>query len=51
MQNVPTPMLSRFTSSEIRRAVWTLKNKSPRMDQINVELIKYSPEVVYKNRR
>ena len=23
-------------------------NKSPRIDQINVELIKYSPEVVYE---
>ena len=42
---MPTP----FTSSEIRRAVWTLKNdKSSGMDQINVELIKYSPEVVYE---
>ena len=35
--------------SEIRKAVWTLKNnKSPGMDQVNVELIKYSPEVVYE---
>ena len=49
MQNVlPTPMSTLFTSSEIRKAVWTLKNYiSPGMDQINVELIKYSPEVVY----
>ena len=32
-----------------KSAVWTLKdNKSPGMDQINVELIKYSPEVVYE---
>ena len=31
-----------FTSSEIRKAVYTLKDsKSPRMDQINIELIKY----------
>ena len=50
MQNVlPTPMSTLFTSSKIRKAVWTLKNnKSPGMDQINVELIKYSPEVVYE---
>ena len=50
MQNVlPTPMSTLFTLSEIRKAVWTLKNnKSPGMDQINVELIKYSPEVVYE---
>ena len=48
MQNVlPTPMSTLFTSSEIRKAIWTLKNnKIPGMDQINVELIKYSPEVV-----
>ena len=46
---LPTPMSTLFTSSEIRKAVWTLKNnKSPGMDQINVELIKYSPEVVYE---
>ena len=50
MQNVlPTPMSTLFTSSEIRKAVWTLKNnKSPGMDQIIVDLIKYSPEAVYK---
>ena len=50
MQKVlPTPMSTLFTSSEIRKAVWTLKNnKSPGMDQINVELIKYSPKVVYE---
>ena len=50
MQNVlPTPMSTPFTSSEIRTAVWTLKNNiSPGMDQIDVELIKYSPEVVYE---
>ena len=50
MQNVlPTPMSILLTSSEKRKAVWTLKNsKSPGMDQINVELIKYSPEVVYE---
>ena len=50
MQNVlPTPMSTLFTSSEIRKAVWTLENnKSPGMDQINIELIKYSPEVVYE---
>ena len=50
MQNVlPTPMSTLFTSSEIRKAVWTPKNnKSPRMDQTNVELIKYSPEVLYE---
>ena len=49
MQNIlPTPMSTLFTSSEIRKAVCTLKNKSPRMDQINKELIKYSPEVVYE---
>ena len=44
-----TPMPTLFTSSEIREAVWTLKNnKSPGMDQINLELIKYSPEVMYE---
>ena len=50
MQNVlPTPMSTLVTSSEIRKAVWTLKNnKIPGMDQINVELIKYSLEVVYE---
>ena len=50
MQNVlPTPMSTLVISSEIRKAVWTLKNnKIPGMDQINVELIKYSPEVVYE---
>ena len=47
MQKVlPTPMSTLFTSSEIRKAVWTRSN-GPRKDQINVELIKYSPEVVY----
>ena len=49
MQNVlPTPMSTLFRSSEIRKAVWTLKNKSPGMDQINVELIKYLPEGVHE---
>ena len=50
MQNVlPTPMSTLFTSSEIRKAVWTLKNnKSPRMDQINVELIKYHQKLCMK---
>ena len=50
MQNIlPTPISTLFTSSEIRKAVWTLKNtRSPRMGQINVELIKYSPAVVYE---
>ena len=50
MQHVlPTPISTLFTSSEIRKAVWTLKNnKSPGMNYINVELIKYSPEVVYE---
>ena len=50
MQNVlPTAMSTLFTSSETRKAVWTLKNnKSPGMHQINVEVIKYSPEVVYE---
>ena len=43
MQNVlPIPMSTLFTSSEIRKEV------SSGMDQINVELIKYSPEVVYE---
>ena len=51
MQNVlPTLMSSLFTSSEIRKAVWTLKNnKSPGIDQIKEGLTKYSPEVVYEN--
>ena len=50
MRNVlPTPMLTLFTSSKVRKAVWTLKNnKSSGMDQINVELTKYSSEAVYK---
>ena len=52
IQNVlPTPMPALFPSSEIRKAVSTLKNtvkKSPGMDQIKVKLIKYSPEVVYE---
>ena len=42
-------MSTLFTSSETRKAVCILKNnKSPRIVQMNVELIKYSPEVVYK---
>ena len=50
MQNaLATPMSALFTSSEIRKAVSTIKNnKSPGMDQINTELIKYSPEVMYE---
>ena len=50
MQNVlPTPMLTLFTSSEIRKAVWTLKNnKSPGMDQINEELIKTHQKLCMK---
>ena len=50
MQNVlSTPMSTLFTSSEIRKTVWTLKNnKSQGINQINVELIKYSPEVVHE---
>ena len=50
MQSVlPTPVSTLLTSLEIRKAVWTLKNnKIPGVDQINVELIKYSPEVVYE---
>ena len=49
MQNVLLPILTPFTSSEIRKSVRTLKNnKNPRMDRINVELMKYSPKVVYK---
>ena len=42
MQNVlPTPMSTLFTSSEIRKVVWNLKNStSSKMDQINVELNK-----------
>ena len=42
-------MSTLFTSSETRKAVWILKNnKGPRIVQMNVELIKYSPEVVHK---
>ena len=50
MQNVlPTKMPTLFTSSEIRKEVWTLKNnKSLGTDQFNVDLIKYSPEAVYE---
>ena len=50
MQNVlPISMLTPFTSSGIREAVWTTKiNKCPGMDQINVESMRYLPEVVYK---
>ena len=50
MQNVLTTLMSKlFTSSKIRKSIWTLKNnKIPGMDQINVELIKCSPEVVYE---
>ena len=43
-------MSALLTSSETRKAAWTLKNnKSLGMDEINVELIKYSPGVVYEN--
>ena len=40
IQNVlPTSMLAPYTSSEISKTVWTLKNyKSPEMDQNNIEL-------------
>ena len=50
MQNdLTTPMLTLFTSSELKKTVWTLENnKSPGRDQINTELIKYSPEVAVK---
>ena len=50
MQNVlSTHRSTLFASSEIRKAVWTLKNnKSPGMDPINVELVKNSPKVVYE---
>ena len=50
MQNVlPRPMLTPFTSVEIRKAIITLKNnKGPGMYQIKAELIKYSPETVHK---
>ena len=42
-------MSTLFTSSEKRKAVLTLKNnKSPGMDEINVELIKYSAGSVYE---
>ena len=42
-------MSTLFTSSEIKKAVWTLKdNERPKIDQINIELIKYTPEVVYE---
>ena len=45
----PKSMLTPFSSSEVKKAVWILKNnKSTGMDQINVEIIKYSPEVVHK---
>ena len=48
-ERITTPMSTLFISSEIRKAVWTLKNnKSPRMNQTNVELIRYSPEVIYE---
>ena len=49
MQNaIGTPMSTLFTSSEVRKAAWTLKNnKSLGTDQINVELINCSLEVVY----
>ena len=44
-QAFPTPM----STTEIRKAVSPLKNiKSPGMDQINVELLKYLLEVVYE---
>ena len=48
-ERITSNMSTLFTSSGMRKAVWTLKNnKTPRMDQINVELINYSPEVVYE---
>ena len=46
---LPTPMSKLFTPSEIRKAVRTLKgNKSSGMDQINIELIKYSLAVLHE---
>ena len=42
---LPIPM----STTEIRKAVSTLKNiKSPGMDQVNIELLKYLLEVVYE---
>ena len=51
MQNVlPTPInVNTIHIIRNKKSIWTLKNnKSPGMDQINVELIKYSPEVVHE---
>ena len=50
MQNVLLTSTSKlFTISGIRKAVPTLKsNKSSGIDQINIELIKYSLEVLHE---
>ncbi len=45
----PTEMSIPFNSLEIKNAVKKLKNnKSPGIDEICAEMIKYSPEIVYK---
>ena len=37
-----------FSEKEIRKSVSRLKNKSPGIDDISLEMIKYSPKIVYQ---
>ena len=46
----PHKLEQEITSEEIRSAVNKIRNnKSPGCDEINAELIKHSPEIVYEN--
>ena len=39
----------KITAKEVKTAVWKMaKNKAPGKDSINIELIKYAPEEIYK---
>ena len=46
---IPREMTIPFTTDEIKTAVRKMKNnKSPGIDNVNVELIKFSPDIVYQ---
>ena len=39
----------KITAKEVKKAVWEMaNNKTPSKDSINIELIKYAPEEIYK---
>ena len=44
----PVPMSQPFTKEEVKEAVRSMKNgKSPGIDEVNVELIKYATQEIY----